>query len=349
MDVKCPMEKGLINDWDIVEQLWDHAFKSRLRVDTKEHPILLAEPSFNTKTHREKIGELMFEKYDVPAMFLSKNPVLSAFCSGKASALVVDCGAGTTTVTPVHDGYALHKSTSKSCLAGNLLTDEYLKLIEQKGKEIRPHYMIESKREVRPGAFEVALRDVPNTTESYKQFMIKEIVRDIKETVCRVSDVAFDEQAHQNIPGIPYELPDGNVIDLGTDRFKIPELYFNTEPLNKRKEFDEDFIPLNQMIYNSVAKCDPDIKREMFASILLTGGSSLFPQLPERLHKETTEKIPPQMYKVKIIASAIPVERKFSVWIGGSILGSLGTFQQMWCSKQEYEEHGRSILDRKCP
>jgi len=349
MEIKAPLEKGLISDWDVVEKLWDHALKVSLRVDPKEHPILLAEPPFNIKANREKITEIMFEKLEIPALFLAKNPVLSAFSTGKSSALVVDSGAGVTSVTPVHDGYALQKSLYKSSLAGNILTNEYLKIIEQKDKLIRPHYMIESKKELRPGQFEVSLKDLSHTTESYRLYKIKEIVQDIKETVCRVSDSPIDDQSSLLIPSISYELPDGNVVDVGTERYKIPELLFNPEPLNKRKEFDEEFLPLHQMIYNSVAKCDADIRRELFSSIVLTGGSTLFPLFPERLHKEIIEKAPPQMYKVKIVATSTPAERKYSVWIGGSILASLGTFQQMWMSKQEYEEHGRSMVERKCP
>jgi len=103
------------------------------------------------------------------------------------------------------------------------------------------------------------------------------------------------------------------------------------------------------MIYNSIAKCDPDIRRELFNSIIVTGGNTLLPQFAERLHKELMEKSPPQMYKVKILATNSSAERKFSVWIEGSILASLGTFQQMWMSKQEYEEYGRSMVERKCP
>ncbi len=49
--------------------------------------------------------------------------------------------------------------------------------------------------------------------------------------------------------------------------------------------------------------------------------------------------------QIKIIA---PPERKYSVWIGGSILASLSTFQQMWISKEEYDESGPSIVHRKC-
>lgn len=70
----------------------------------------------------------------------------------------------------------------------------------------------------------------------------------------------------------------------------------------------------------------------------------MYPGLADRMHKEITNLAPSSM-KVKIIA---PPERKYSVWIGGSILASLSTFQQMWVSKQEYDEAGPAIVHRKC-
>ena len=70
----------------------------------------------------------------------------------------------------------------------------------------------------------------------------------------------------------------------------------------------------------------------------------MYPGIEDRMQKELTALAPPTMY-IRIIA---PPERKYSVWIGGSILGSLSTFQQMWISKQEYDESGPSIVHRKC-
>ena len=70
----------------------------------------------------------------------------------------------------------------------------------------------------------------------------------------------------------------------------------------------------------------------------------MYPGIQERLQKDITSMAPPSV-KVKVIA---PPERKYSVWIGGSILASLSTFQQMWITKQEYDESGPGIVHRKC-
>ena len=74
----------------------------------------------------------------------------------------------------------------------------------------------------------------------------------------------------------------------------------------------------------------------------------MFPNLRERLERELLEQAPANA-KVKVITSLSSVERRFSTWIGGSILSSLGSFQQMWMSKQEFEEHGAQLIQRKAP
>merc|ERR1719181_1782814 len=101
---------------------------------------------------------------------------------------------------------------------------------------------------------------------------------------------------------------------------------------------------LHELPYNSIMKCDVDIRKDLYSNCVLSGGTTMYAGIADRLSKELTALAPASM-KVKIIA---PPERKYSVWIGGSILSSLSTFQQMWISKQEYDESGPSIVHRKC-
>lgn len=118
---------------------------------------------------------------------------------------------------------------------------------------------------------------------------------------------------------------------------------------------------IHETTFNSIMKCDIDIRKDLYANTVLSGGkkpsyftfelrqfyslgTSMYPGIADRMQKEITALAPSTM-KIKIIA---PPERKYSVWIGGSILASLSTFQQMWISKQEYDEAGPSIVHRKC-
>ncbi|KAJ0049058.1 hypothetical protein Pint_16426 [Pistacia integerrima] len=353
MEVLSPFKDGIVADWDIVDSIWDHALRECLLVDPKEHPMLLAEPSSNTQQQRERAAELMFEKYKVPALFLAKNAVLTSFALGRATSLVVDCGGGSTTVAPVHDGYVLQKAVVTSPIGGEFLTNCLMKSLESKGITIRPRYSFKRK-ENRPGEFQIVDLDFPNTTESYKLFSQRVIVSDIKECVSRAPDTPYDESAYSNIPMTPYELPDGQTIEIGADRFKIPDVLFNpslvqTIPgMENYVDIASSCRGLPQMVIESINRCDVDIRRELFSSILLAGGTASMQQLKERLEKDLLEESP-QAARVKVVASGNATERRFSVWIGGSILASLGSFQQMWFSKSEYEEHGASYIQRKCP
>jgi len=269
--------------------------------------------------------------------------VLSAFASGRSSGLVLDSGGGITCAVAVHDGYALSKSIVKNTLAGDFLTRELYRFYQQKEVQIHPRYCLQ-KREVKEGQFEVSVLDFPGITKSYHEYMTHEVVRDIKESTVTVSESSFDKD--MNIPSVQYELPDGKVLEVGTERFRIGEYLFSPEQAEFYDRPTGDIMGCHQMINTCIRNSDPDIRRDLYSGIILTGGSTLFSGFQNRLTKELTD-ISAQRFK--IIATNFPAERKFSVWIGGSILGSLGTFQQMWMSKAEYEEHGAGLVERKCP
>jgi actin len=100
---------------------------------------------------------------------------------------------------------------------------------------------------------------------------------------------------------------------------------------------------MQEQAYNSILKCDVDIRKDLY-NICLSGGTTMFPGIADRMTSEVAN-LAPSAIKVKVVS---PPERKYSVWIGGSILGSLSTFQQMWISKMEYDEAGPGIVHRKC-
>ena len=107
-------------------------------------------------------------------------------------------------------------------------------------------------------------------------------------------------------------------------------------------------LDLPRLVTNSVTMCDPDVRSSLYSNISIVGGNSYFLGLVERLHRELSQILPPAM-RMKVHIPPSLSERRFSSWIGGSILASLGSFHQMWISKQEYDESGKFIIDRKCP
>mmetsp|Transcript_14127 Transcript_14127/g.38206 ORF Transcript_14127/g.38206 Transcript_14127/m.38206 type:complete len:438 (+) Transcript_14127:3436-4749(+) len=342
-------------DWEIVEAILDHAFRDRLSTDLSEYALMMAEPNAMPKRAREQAAELLFEKHKPPALFLAKNAVLSTFAHAKQSALVVDAGHYEITATAVHDGYLLSKTLAKSPVGGHLLNLAMQKAVECKGIQFKPRFSFK-RFENSQGKLEV--QDLPvAATTSFRNYQVEALAGDVREALCRVSDLPFDETASANVPTVAYELPDGTEISIGPDRFKIPELTFNPSLLPTFPLLTADLIPrrpdgslpssLTDLVSESLLKCDVDLRKELAQGVLLTGGLSLTPGMRDRLEKELAERH--QALKFKVLMPANPLERRFSTWIGGSILASLGSFQQLWMSRKEYEEHGASLIHRKCP
>ncbi|KAG6902866.1 Actin-2 [Termitomyces sp. Mi166 len=156
----------------------------------------------------------------------------------------------------------------------------------------------------------------------------REVVRTIKEKCCYVAVNPVKEEKDTLGRTEDFRLPDGNVVQLGPERFRAPEILFNPELIG------QEYAGVHQVVVDSINRVDLDLRKSLFSNIVLSGGSTLCRGFGDRLLNEV-KKLALKDIKIKIYA---PPERKYSTWIGGSILAGLSTFKKMWVSAEEYQE-----------
>ncbi|XP_063398458.1 actin-like protein 6B [Mytilus trossulus] len=348
-EISTFIKDGMIDNWDMYEELMDHIYNKSIKSESNLHPVMMSEPAWNVKGKREKLAEIMFEKYNVPAFFLCKNAVLTAFANGRSTGLVLDSGATHTSAVPVYDGYVIQQAIVKSPLAGDFISMEIKKLMEELEVDVVPPYQIKTKEPV--GFMEEAKwkkKDLPEVTKSYHNYMVKDVYQDFAASVVQVMDTPYEQSSAETMPNIHYEFPNGYNQDFGFEKYKVCEGLFDPSVI-KDLPSGNSMLSVGHVVTTSVGMCDIDIRPSLYSSVIVTGGNTLLQGFTDRLNRDLSTKTPPSM-RLKIISGTTgSAERRFSSWIGGSILASLGSFQQMWISKQEFEEGGKSCVERKCP
>ncbi|KAI5361571.1 putative Actin family, ATPase, nucleotide binding domain-containing protein [Septoria linicola] len=349
-------ENGDVNMDEAAEQLDDE------EKVLGEYPLLMTEPGWNPLKAREKTMEIAMEQWGVPAFFLAKTGQLAAYSQGKATALVVDIGHQNTSVTALHEGMVLKKSIQRTPLAGNWLNDQIRLMYSQQSVPLVPHYMVKSKLPVDAGAPSNATYvklDKP-PTDSYRRLEEERVLTAFKESVVQAwpgpgrldQPVGPGGQTHadqvKQLPPKPFEMPDGWNQVFGLERFKVAEGLFDNKAAYTDAEHQapQQSQTITQTVRTAIESVDVDQRPSLLNNVILTGAGSLIEKLPERLQADLSALFPNP--KVRVIANSSSPERKYGAWVGGSVLGSLGTFHQMWVSKQEYEEFGAKIVEKRC-
>ena len=228
-----PIEHGIVTNWDAMENIWHQTFYSKLRLDPRELPILLTEAPLTPKANREKMTEVMFEKFQPPAIYVANQAVLSLFASGRTTGIVLDSGHSVTHSVPVYEGYALPYASLSLDMAGQNLTDFLTTILNERG----PHFI--GDRE-------------------------KEMVTELKEKLCYVALDCRNEKKTDTA----YQLPDGTVIHVGKEKFRCPEALF----LNFRNEdtgCPEGFRGIHKsLVHPSINRCYFEIRQVLYNNIV---------------------------------------------------------------------------------
>ncbi|KAK6359009.1 Actin-like protein [Orbilia brochopaga] len=306
LKIKYPLEHGIVTDWDDMERVWQYVYSDELKTLSEEHPVLLTEAPLNPRANRDMAAQIFFETFNVPALFTSVQAVLSLYASGRTTGIVLDSGDGVSHAVPVYEGFSIPSAVRRIDVAGRDVTEHLQTLLRKSGA-------------------------VFHTSAE------KEVVRLIKE---KTSYIALDpkkeekEWAGGGVGKIEdYKLPDGNILKLGAERFRAPEILFDPEIIGL------EYQGIHQILVDAIKRTDMDLRKSLYGNIILSGGSTLTKGFGDRLLAEIRRLAVKEM-KIRITA---PPERKYSTWIGGSILAGLSTFRKMWVSIDDWHENPEII------
>ncbi|CAK9297370.1 unnamed protein product [Gordionus sp. m RMFG-2023] len=323
LEISYPMENGIVQNWNEMSQIWDYTFGSEkldILSNCSDCKILLTEPPLNPLKNRQKMAEIMFEKYNFKCIHIAIQAVLALYAQGLLTGVVIDSGDGVTHICPVYEGYALSNLTRRLDLAGRDITKYLIKLLQLKGYSF-------------------------NHTADF------ETVRMIKEKLCYSAyDIEQEERLSLDTTVLieSYLLPDGRTIKLDRERFEAPECLFQPHLV------DVESPGVAELLFNTVQLADMDIRADFYRHVVLSGGNTMYRGFPSRLEREIK-----QLYLERVLKGDLnrlakfkiriedPPRRKHMVFIGGAVLADLmRDNDKWWVTNQEYKELGFKALDK---
>ncbi|CAH2101484.1 unnamed protein product [Euphydryas editha] len=264
LSIKYPMEHGIVTDWNDMERVWNYIYsKDQLSTFSEEHPVLLTEAPLNPRRNREKAAEVFFETFNVPALFLSMQAVLSLYATGRTTGVVLDSGDGVTHSVPIYEGFAMPHSIMRVDVAGRDVTRYLRLLLRKEGVNLRTSAELE-------------------------------VVKAVKERACYLSPNPLKEEALDS-ERAQYTLPDGTQLEIGPARFRAPEVLFRPDLIGEECE------GLHEVLMFAIQKSDMDLRKVLYQNIVLSGGSTLFRGFGDRLLAEIRRLAPKDM-KIRISA-----------------------------------------------
>lgn len=297
---------GRISNWGNFEALLTHIFK-QLGVSPSQHPVLLSETVGTPRAEHERLTQLMFEKFNVPAFYLAADGVLACYAAGRTTCLAIT-GQAATDAVAVYEGYALPHSRTGLLVGRVDVAQLAMKLIGDRIGQALPS-------SAREGVWQL-LEQHGYVALNY--------------------DAELQKAQNTSEFDVSVELPGGQTATLGMERFAALEALFKASLAGGEGS-------LQKAVYDAIMLCDVDVRGQLYANIVPAGRALAVAGVTERLTHELRTRAPPSM-SLRIVESA---ERAQMVWIGGSIVSSLPTFKQMWVTRKDYDTSGPSIIGKK--
>jgi len=336
-----PVSHGQIANWDIMEKLWHQSFYKYLRCDPEHHNLVLTEPPMNDPTNREYTAEIMFETFNVPGLHIGVQAVLALIASwtskkAKSQSLtgtVIDSGDGVTHIIPVSDGYVIGSCIKHIPIAGRDITDFVFNL--QKDRE--------------PNIPASEAKRIARETKEAHTYCCQDMAKEFKK---------FDEHPEKNMIESEGVAVDGAkktkfTYSVGYERFLAPEIFFNPSIYSTQAP-----PSLPDLVDEVISQCPLDTRRQLYSSIVLSGGSTLYKNFGKRLQMDV-KKIVDTRIKAMVEASGgslvpKPLDvsvlthdlQRYAVWFGGSMLAGMPAFPTSLTTRAQYDEYGPSIMRR---
>jgi len=320
LDLTLPVEHGVVTNWDDETLVLDYIFKNKLQIENNDHPILITEAPMNPIDNRKKMCEVFFETLGFPSLQVSPQALLVLYAQGLVTGVVVDSGDGVTHIMPIAETCLLPHCVGRMNIAGRDITEHMVKLLTLRGYPF-------------------------HKTSDF------DVVREIKERLCFISaDITADRKlAHETTAYVvPYTLPDSRLIKVSGERFEAPEVLFNPSALGYEGE------GLSDMVFQTIMKTDIYLRKKFFDSIVISGGTTMFPGMSTRLTNDLRRLVKDKIlggdekklgtYKIHV---EDPPNRRFLVYLGATVLANLSQGKSnMWATQQDWKEDPNIVIKR---
>ena len=322
LDLTFPVEHGVIKNWEDETLVLDYLIKEKFKItNNQEHPVLITEAPLNPIENRQKIFEVFLEQFNFPAVQMAPQALLVLYAQGLVTGVVVDSGDGVTHIMPIYENYLLPHLIGRMDIAGRDITEHMVKLLTLRGY----------------------------TFHKSSDF---DVVREIKEKMCFVSaDIKLDRRIANETTTyvVPYTLNDGRVIKVSGERFEAPEVLFQPELLG------HEGFGIHQLLYDTIMKADINLRKDFFGSIVVSGGTTMYPGFSTRMENELKKLVDANIlkgnkkllkdYKINV---EDPPNRRFLVYLGATVLANLSKDKYQSCAQNaEYKELGADKLVKK--